>query len=82
MNPLRLLQVTISGQMPIFAMPYVNDQDASNSAGGFFVAKDGTFGIIIDPRMSDDGVRERIETELRSNVSFLNSAALVRHNVV
>ena len=61
-------------QVPLFRLPFVGGQDGFSRPGGFYVTKDGEFGVAIDMRLSAEEAQPFITEELRKNAAFIATA--------
>jgi hypothetical protein len=76
MIPVQMIRVGVGDetiQVPVFRLPYVGGQDAFAPAGGFFVGREGEYGVLIDARVPADEVAAVAAAEIRKNLAKLNS---------
>lgn len=76
MIPVQMIRVGVGDetiQVPVFRLPYVGGQDAFSQPGGFFVGKEGEYGVLVDGRVPVEDVAAVATAEIRKNLSKLNS---------
>jgi hypothetical protein len=76
MIPVQMIRVGVGDetiQVPVFRLPYVGGQDAFTPTGGFFVDKEGAYGVLVDARVPLDEVATVATAEVRKNLAKLNS---------
>jgi hypothetical protein len=79
--PVQLIKVGVGDegiQVPLFRLPFLGGQDGFARPGGFYVTKDGEFGVAIDVRMSAEEAQPFIAEELRKNAPFIAAALASR----
>ena len=80
-QPVQLIKVGVGDegiQVPLFRLPFVGGQDGFAPPGGFYVTKDGEFGVAIDARMSVEDAQPFVAEELRKNAPFIAAALASR----
>jgi hypothetical protein len=76
MIPVQMIRVGVGDetiQVPVFRLPYVGGQDAFAQAGGFFVGKEGEYGVLVDARVPVEEVAAVATAEIRKNLTKLNT---------
>jgi len=76
MIPVQMIRVGVGDetiQVPVFRLPYVGGQDAFAQPGGFFVGREGEYGVLVDGRVPVEDVAAVAAAEIRKNLAKLNS---------
>ena len=76
MIPVQMIRVGVGDetiQVPVFRLPYVGGQDAFAPPGGFFVGREGEYGVLVDGRVPVEEVASVATAEIRKNLAKLNS---------
>ena len=76
MIPVQMIRVGMGDetiQVPVFRLPYVGGQDAFSRVGGFFVGKEGEYGVLVDGRVPIEEVAAVAAAEIRKNLPKLNA---------
>lgn len=76
MIPVQMIRVGVGDetiQVPVFRLPYVGGQDAFAQPGGFFVGREGEYGVLVDARVPLDEVATLATAEIRKNLTKLNT---------
>jgi len=76
MIPVQMIRVGVGDetiQVPVFRLPFVGGQDAFAPPGGFFVDREGAYGVLVDARVPADEVTAFAAAEIRKNLAKLNS---------
>ena len=79
--PVQLIKVGVGDegiQVPLFRLPFVGGRDGFSPPGGFYVTKDGEFGVAIDARMSAEEAQPFVAEELRKNAPLIAAALATR----
>jgi hypothetical protein len=81
--PVQLIKVGGLGadegiQVPLFRLPFLGGRDGFAPPGGFYVTKDGEFGVAIDARMSAEEAQPFVAEELRKNAPLIAAALAAR----
>ena len=75
MIPVQMIRVGVGDetiQVPVFRLPYVGGQDAFAQPGGFFVGKEGEYGVLLDARVPPEEVTRAAAAEVRKNLEKIN----------
>jgi hypothetical protein len=81
--PVQLIKVGLGDegiQVPLFRLPFVGGRDGFAPPGGFYVTKDGEFGVAIDARMTAEEAQPFVAEELRKNAAFIAAALASRES--
>lgn len=60
-------------QVPVFVLPFTGGQDGFARTGGFFIGKEGEYGVIVDGRVPFEEVARVATEEIRKNLPKLTS---------
>lgn len=79
MIPVQMIRVGMGDEtihVPVFRLPYAGGRDGFAARGGFFVTRDGEYGVVVGAEVPIEDVAEVAAAELRKNLPQLT--ALVR----
>lgn len=74
MIPVHMIRVVVGEdtiQVPVFMLPFAGGQDGFAPPGGFFVGKEGEYGVIVDGRIPLEQVPRLATEEVRKNLPNL-----------
>jgi hypothetical protein len=76
MIPVQMIRVNVGASsepihVPVFLLPYPGGRDAAPAPGGFFVGKDGEYGVILDGRTPIEQIPRLATEEIRNNIDKL-----------
>lgn len=78
MIPVQMIRVVVGDdaiQVPVFRLPFAGGQDGFSQPGGFFVGKEGEYGVLVDGRIPAEEIARVATDEIRKNL--VNLQALV-----
>lgn len=71
MIPVQMIRVVVGDdaiQVPVFRLPFSGGQDGFAMPGGFFVGKEGEYGVVVDGRIPIEEVPRVATDEIRKNL--------------
>ena len=76
MIPVQMIRVGLGDEaihVPVFRLPYVGGRDGFGRPGGFFVSKDGEYGVLVDAQLPPEQAQSLVADEIRSNLPRLTA---------
>ncbi len=76
MIPVQMIRVGLGDEaihVPVFRLPYVGGRDAFGQPGGFFVSKDGEYGVLVDAHLTPEQAQSLVAQEIRDNLPRLTA---------
>jgi hypothetical protein len=76
MIPVQMIRVVVGDnaiQVPVFLLPFAGGQDGFARTGGFFIGKEGEYGVIVDGRVPFEEIPRVATEEIRKNLPKLTS---------
>ena len=76
MIPVQMIRVVVGDdaiQVPVFRLPFAGGQDGFSQPGGFFVGKEGEYGVLVDGRVPAEEIPRVATEEIRKNLTKLQT---------